>query len=56
MSAARLTAMKAPIVIGGGLVTLTMAGAVAGIFGLALPFAAELVATAVGMFAGAKVA
>ena len=48
--------LKAPIVLGGGLVTLTIAGAVAGVFGLVLPLAGEMVAALVGMLAGAKVA
>ena len=56
MSAGRLVATKAPIVIGGGLVTLTLAGAAAAVFGLALPLAAEALAATIGMVAGARVA
>ena len=56
MSAGKITAIKAPIIIGGGLVFLTFAGAVAALFGTALPFAGEAVAVGLGMLAGAKVA
>jgi hypothetical protein len=44
------------IIFGGGIVAITVAGFVFALGGVGLPFAGEIVAGAVGMLAGAKVA
>ena len=50
------SAQSLSIILGGGIVAISVAGFVAALSGMALPFAGELIAGAAGMVAGAKVA
>jgi hypothetical protein len=50
------SANKAPIVLGGGILSVTLAGLGVGIFGLSLGLLAEALAAGVGMFLAGRYA
>jgi hypothetical protein len=49
-------AQSLSIILGGGIVAITIAGFLTALGGVGLPFAGELIAGVVGMAAGAKIA
>ena len=50
------SAQSLSIILGGGIVAISVAGFLTALGGMGLPFAGEILAGAVGMVAGAKVA
>lgn len=56
MAAKFKNAQSLSIILGGGIVAISVAGLFFALAGVSLPFAGELIAGAAGMVAGAKVA